>query len=41
MPATKILGIGLTIGGLLMTQLKSLKRKRDAGKRGFKHPPYG
>ncbi len=40
MPIVKILGIGVTIMGLLMSQVSSINWKMPGRKGGFRHPPY-
>jgi len=40
MPLVKIAGIGVVIGGLLMTQVGSINWKLPVKKGGFRHPPY-
>lgn len=40
MPPIKIAGIGVVIGGLLMTQVSSINWKLPPKKGGFRHPPY-
>jgi drug/metabolite transporter (DMT)-like permease len=40
MPLMKILGIGVTILGLLMSQVEGIRRRPSARKVGFRHPPY-
>jgi drug/metabolite transporter (DMT)-like permease len=40
MPALKILGIGVTILGLLMTQVSSINWSLPGKKNGLRHPPY-
>lgn len=40
MPVRKILGIGITVMGLLMSQVSSINWKIPARKGGFRHPPY-
>jgi len=40
MPLIKIAGIGVVIGGLLMTQVSSINWKLPPKKGGFRHPPY-
>ena len=40
MPAVKVLGIGVVVAGLLMSQLGSVISRRSSRKRDFRHPPY-
>jgi drug/metabolite transporter (DMT)-like permease len=40
MPAIKILGIGITLIGLFMSQISGLQSKRSLRKNGMPHPPY-
>jgi drug/metabolite transporter (DMT)-like permease len=40
MPAIKILGIGVTLIGLFMSQIIGLQNKRSLRKNGMPHPPY-
>ncbi len=40
MPFLKVAGIGVAIGGLLMTQVGSINWKLPIRRGGFKHPPY-